>query len=105
MLDELYSHCTASIEKMSLENTLTQDVLLEFYGFFKQARSGDATDKDTPSMFDFKSKAKFDKWINNYGLTEGEAKRYYILKYASLSKECEEKAVKVRTSIIYTSRY
>jgi diazepam-binding inhibitor (GABA receptor modulating acyl-CoA-binding protein) len=92
---DLYEHCTASIEKLSLEKQLSESKLLEFYGFFKQAKDGDFSEADAPSMFDLKGKAKFSAWKANQGLTEEEAQRYYILTYASISPECEEKAIKV----------
>jgi len=74
---------------------IDQDTLLQFYGLFKQAKDGDATDQDAPSMFDFKSKAKFKAWRFNTGLSTEECQKYYILQYASLDSGCEENAIAV----------
>eukprot|EP00343_Euplotes_focardii_P003731 CAMPEP_0205809702 /NCGR_PEP_ID=MMETSP0205-20121125/13947_1 /ASSEMBLY_ACC=CAM_ASM_000278 /TAXON_ID=36767 /ORGANISM="Euplotes focardii, Strain TN1" /LENGTH=70 /DNA_ID=CAMNT_0053087227 /DNA_START=156 /DNA_END=368 /DNA_ORIENTATION=- len=67
--------------------TLSQGDLLEFYGFFKQAKDGDADDSKAPSMFDLKSKSKFQAWKANTGLSLEESQRYYILRYAVIDKE------------------
>ena len=92
---DLYDHWTAWVEKLTAENKLTQDVLLQFYGLFKQSRDGDAASSPAPSMLDFRANVKYNKWKEYHGLTSEESQRYYILLYSSLSKENEDKALKV----------
>ncbi|CAI2374611.1 unnamed protein product [Moneuplotes crassus] len=94
-LEELFTHCAASVQNLTLEGKLKQEDLLELYGFFKQAMIGDATDKYAPSLLDLKGKAKFNVWRTNLGITQEDAKKYYILKYASLNKEAEENVMQV----------
>ena len=53
------------------------DVLLDLYGLFKQATSGDVTG-EKPGMFDFKGAAKYDAWEKRRGMTKDEAMQAYI---------------------------
>ena len=53
------------------------DVLLDLYGLFKQATTGDVTG-EKPGMFDFKGAAKFDAWERRRGMTRDEAMQAYI---------------------------
>ncbi len=52
-------------------------VLLELYGLFKQASSGDVTGK-RPGMLDMKGKAKYDAWAQRKGMSQDEAKSAYV---------------------------
>ena len=52
-------------------------VLLELYGLFKQASSGDVTGK-RPGMLDIKGKAKYDAWTQRKGMSQEEAKTAYV---------------------------
>ena len=51
---DLYDHCTAWVQKLTLENKISQNDLLKFYGLFKQAKDGDAVDSAAPSFTDFR---------------------------------------------------
>ena len=93
--EDLYDHCTACVEKLTTENKLSQDQLLQFYGLFKQSRDGDASNSPAPSMLDIRANKKYSKWREFHGLYAEESKRFYILHLCSLSKEQEEKALKV----------
>lgn len=53
------------------------DVLLDLYGLFKQATTGDVTG-EKPGMFDFKGAAKYDAWERRRGMTRDEAMQAYI---------------------------
>jgi len=53
------------------------DVLLDLYGLFKQATTGDVTG-EKPGMFDFKGAAKYDAWEKRRGMTKGQAMQAYI---------------------------
>jgi acyl-CoA-binding protein len=53
------------------------DVLLDLYGLFKQATTGDVTG-EKPGMFDFKGAAKYDAWEKRRGMTKDEAMQAYI---------------------------
>jgi len=53
------------------------DVLLELYGLYKQATSGDVTG-DRPGAFDFKGGAKYDAWEQRRGMSRDEARQAYI---------------------------
>ena len=53
------------------------DVLLDLYGLFKQATTGDVTG-EKPGMFDFKGAAKYDAWERRRGMTKEEAMQAYI---------------------------
>jgi diazepam-binding inhibitor (GABA receptor modulator, acyl-CoA-binding protein) len=55
----------------------SNDVLLELYGLFKQATSGDVTGS-RPGMMDFKGRAKYDAWATRKGLSRDDAMRAYI---------------------------
>ena len=53
------------------------DVLLDLYGLFKQATTGDVTG-EKPGMFDFQGAAKYDAWERRRGMTRDEAMQAYI---------------------------
>ena len=53
------------------------DVLLDLYGLFKQATTGDVTG-EKPGMFDFKGAAKYDAWEKRRGMSADEAMQAYI---------------------------
>lgn len=52
-------------------------VLLELYGLFKQATTGDVSGK-RPGMMDFRGRAKYDAWASRSGLSNDDAKNLYI---------------------------
>ena len=64
--ETVYYHCTASVQKLTLKGALSQSDLLEFYGLYKQAVSGNAEDKNAPSVFDYKGKTKYEAWKGTF---------------------------------------
>ena len=54
-----------------------QNVQLELYGLFKQAKAGDATGK-RPGMMDVRGRAKYDAWAGRRGLSPEQAMQAYI---------------------------
>ena len=57
--------------------------LLELYGYYKQATTGDASGK-RPGMLDVKGRAKFDAWAKNKGLSADDARAKYVAKAKAL---------------------
>ena len=55
----------------------SNDVLLQLYGLFKQASTGDVQGEE-PGMFDFVGKAKYDSWATRRGLSKDAAMQAYI---------------------------
>lgn len=55
----------------------TDDELLELYGLYKQATTGDNT-TTRPGAFDFKGKYKWDAWKKLEGTSESDAESQYI---------------------------
>ena len=98
--EDLYEHCTAQVERLTLENKLQKDQLLQLYAYYKQAKDGDADENNAPSMFDFKATAKFNKWLECKGLSEEDAQKCYILTFASLDGENEVMCVNVSFKMI-----
>ena len=52
-------------------------VLLELYGLFKQATTGDATGK-RPGMLDVRGRRKYDAWATRRGMGADAAKQAYV---------------------------
>jgi acyl-CoA-binding protein len=63
----------------------SNDVLLQFYGLYKQATEGDLNMEKPTNMFDFKGIAKYNAWEALKGLSKEEAMQKYINLVASLS--------------------
>jgi acyl-CoA-binding protein len=55
----------------------SSNVLLELYGLFKQATSGDVSGS-RPGMLDLKGRAKYDAWASRKGMSRDDAMRAYI---------------------------
>jgi carboxylesterase len=55
----------------------SDEVLLQLYGLYKQATSGDVAG-DEPGMFDFVGRAKYDAWAGHRGTARDEAMRAYV---------------------------
>jgi diazepam-binding inhibitor (GABA receptor modulator, acyl-CoA-binding protein) len=53
------------------------DVLLQLYGLYKQATSGDVSGS-RPGMMDFKGRAKYDAWAARKGMARDDAMQAYI---------------------------
>lgn len=53
------------------------ETLLQLYGLYKQATSGDVSGK-RPGMLDMKGRAKFDAWSEVKGTSKDDAMKRYI---------------------------
>ena len=53
------------------------EVLLELYGLYKQATTGDVNGK-RPGMLDFRARAKYDAWAARKGMSQEDAQKAYI---------------------------
>lgn len=53
------------------------DALLELYGLYKQATTGDVTGK-RPGMLDVKGRAKYDAWASRKGMRAEDARAAYV---------------------------
>jgi len=73
-LRETFESATERAKKLPHQ---PNDVLLELYGLFKQATTGDVSG-EKPGMFDFKGAAKYDAWEGHRGMTSEEAMQAYI---------------------------
>jgi len=60
------------------------ETLLRLYSLYKQATEGDVN-IDSPNMFDFVAKAKYDAWVKLKGLSASEAKQQYVNLVAQLA--------------------
>lgn len=79
MLEQEFYRAVDYVNKLSY--TPDNAILLELYGYYKQATVGDnATDK--PSWFDMKGTAKWHAWMKMYGMPKSSA----MTKYIALSK-------------------
>ena len=58
-------------------DTLSNDIRLDIYGFFKQAKDGDNT-KAAPSMWSVTDKAKWESYTNKKGMAKEDAMKAYI---------------------------
>lgn len=59
------------------------DTLLQLYGLYKQAVSGDAVGP-RPGILDLRAQAKFDAWAAHRGTARGEAMARYVAVVARL---------------------
>jgi acyl-CoA-binding protein len=60
--------------------------LLDLYGLFKQATSGDATGS-RPGLLDPRGRAKFDAWTARKGVSRDDAKTRYVKLVDALVKK------------------
>ena len=67
----------AQVRVKSLPAAPGTDTLLELYGLYKQATTGDV-DGNRPGMMDFKGRAKYDAWAGRKGMARDAAMRAYI---------------------------
>jgi carboxylesterase len=58
-------------------------VMLDLYGLYKQATSGDATGA-RPGMADVRGRAKFDAWASRRGMPRDAAMKAYIARADTL---------------------
>ena len=64
-LDEQFQD---ALEQVKAVASPTPQVLLNLYGLFKQATTGDVTG-DRPGMLDMRGRAKYDAWASRKGLS------------------------------------
>jgi acyl-CoA-binding protein len=67
-----------------LKTAPSQSELLELYGLFKQAESGDVSGK-RPGMLDLKGRAKYDAWAERKGTSRDSAMQAYVALVAKLA--------------------
>ena len=79
-----FNDAAARVQK--LPKAPGNDVLLELYGLFKQASSGDATGK-RPGMLNVRGRAKFDAWAGRKGMSAEKARAAYVDLVARLEGE------------------
>ena len=61
----------------ALSSRPSSEKLLELYGLYKQATSGDADGK-RPGMLDLKARAKYDAWAARTGMPRERAMEAYV---------------------------
>jgi acyl-CoA-binding protein len=61
----------------ALRATPSNEELLDLYGLYKQATTGDVKGS-RPSMLDFKGRAKYDAWQKRAGLAHDRAMSEYV---------------------------
>ena len=57
---------------------LKNDDALKFYGWYKQATTGDCNTAKPGGMFNQKEKAKWEAWNANKGMSGDDAKKAYV---------------------------
>lgn len=67
----------ASDRVQSLPRKPSNDDLLELYGLYKQATSGDVSGK-RPGMLDMRGRAKYDAWAKRKGTGTEHARGAYV---------------------------
>ena len=72
--EERFRDAQERVEKLSQRPG--NDELLELYGLYKQATSGDVQGK-RPGMLDMKGRAKHDAWTSRKGMSSEDAMRSY----------------------------
>lgn len=86
-MSDLQSRFEAAAQAaQNLAERPSNDTLLELYGLYKQAITGDTTGK-RPGMFDMVGRAKYDAWAKFHGMTQEEAKQAYVDLVARLKGE------------------
>jgi diazepam-binding inhibitor (GABA receptor modulating acyl-CoA-binding protein) len=68
----------AVADTKTLATRPSNDILLKFYGLYKQATSGDAPTGQSFGMFDFVNKAKHQAWESQAGLSSTDAMQQYV---------------------------
>ncbi|KAJ5953370.1 hypothetical protein N7454_000266 [Penicillium verhagenii] len=74
-LNERFEAAAADVKNLKAKPT--DNELLELYGLYKQATTGD-NDTAKPGAFNFKEKYKWEAWTKVQGKTQDEAKEDYI---------------------------
>ena len=85
IIETTFNKCCDDIKK--LEQSPSDNDLLELYSYYKQATVGDCDTKQ-PSAFNIKAKKKWDAWDSLLGMEKEEAMNNYIeLANSLLSKQ------------------
>eukprot|EP00741_Cyanophora_paradoxa_P000202 tig00000402_g196.t1 len=74
-LEEDFEAAAGEVKELSA--TPSNEEMLELYGLFKQAKSGDNT-TPKPGMLDFTGKAKWEAWNGRKGMSKEDAMKAYI---------------------------
>ena len=75
--DPSFEAATTFVEQHT--SKLSDTVLLELYGYFKQATQGPCTQQKRPGIFDFKGRSKYDAWVRvGPDVTKDQAQRLYV---------------------------
>jgi acyl-CoA-binding protein len=85
MIDLKTQFETKILEVKKLNKKPDNDTLLKLYAFYKQATIGNVTG-DTPSMFDFVGRAKYNAWEKLKNTTKENAMKSYIELVEALQK-------------------
>lgn len=64
-------------DSKSLSEKPSNETLLQLYSLYKQATEGDVNG-ETPNMFDFVAKAKYEAWSSQKGKAKNIAQEEYI---------------------------
>ena len=67
----------AVTDSKALSEKPSNDTLLQLYSLYKQATEGDIN-SETPAMFDFVAKAKYDAWTSLKGMSRENAMQDYV---------------------------
>lgn len=67
----------AVAESKELPAKPSNDTLLQLYSLYKQSTEGD-NEAESPNMFDFVAKAKYEAWLSQKGKTKEQAMKEYI---------------------------
>ncbi|MGD0642072.1 MAG: acyl-CoA-binding protein [Roseiarcus sp.] len=78
-LEQRFDEVVAKIRSLPSDGPAqpSNELKLELYGLFRQARDGDAPDEG-PSAFDFVGKFKHGAWRGVKGMAKDEAMRRYV---------------------------
>jgi diazepam-binding inhibitor (GABA receptor modulating acyl-CoA-binding protein) len=82
-LEDHFKKSADDIKNIGSSLNLSNDDLLDLYGYFKQATIGDCNIVE-PSFWDFKEKKKYESWNNHKGMTKENAMKRYIKKVEKL---------------------
>jgi len=87
-LKERFDEVVAKIRALPASGPaqLSNDLKLKLYGFFRQARDGDA-EGERPGLFDLVGRLKYDAWASNRGVNADHAMRRYIAEVEAFARE------------------
>lgn len=78
-LDQQFQEAVKAVQNAPKTPPPSDEIRLDFYAYYKQATLGDIPHgHNTPSVFWFKDRAKWDAWNSLKGLTKDQAKQVYV---------------------------